>query len=267
MSDFSTFELEEEFYALLDEAIEKGEALLEEKGDAEARFFIGASHFYKGFHYARKKKYLNVFAELAKAKPWLEEAARIDSTFYDVYLGLGVLDYLAAKTKDYLIPFVGGAYEGPILTITLATKGKYTCVLAQEALVVALAGASRWDEAIERANSLIETYPRNRLFYWALIEIYKRKEDSEGVISIGNQLLELVKNGQPDHYYNRSLVYYDLAEAHFELGDNRECIKHCDSVFSLLEGRELSQRDRKVEEETVKLKRQAAKALAKRVDR
>lgn len=268
MSDFSTFEPEEEFHTLLNQAIVKGEALLEHQEDyPEIHFFVGASHFYKGFHYARKKEYFKAFTRLTKAKPWLEEAVSIDSTCYDAYLGLGVLEYISARVKDYLIPFNSGNYKGPIQMISLATRGKYTHVIAEEALVVALAGISKWGEAIERATTLIEAYPQNRLFYWALIEIYKKKEDPEGVISIGYELLELVENGQADHYYNQSLVKSYLADAHFQLRQYRECIKQCDSVLSLVKGKNLDQRDRDVKKVVVEIKRQAARALAKKVDR
>lgn len=267
MSDFSTFEPEEEFYMLLDQAIVAGKTVLEEEDDPEAQFVVGASHFFKGFHSGRKKRYLKALTELARAKPWLEGTVNIDSTFYDAYLGLGILEYLATRAKDYLIPFTTGKYESSIEMITLATRGKYTCVIAQEALVVALAGASKWNEAIERANSLMESYPQNRLFYWTLIEVYRRKEDSEGVISIGYDLLELVENGQPGHHYNQSLIRSYLAEAHLRLGGYRECIKQCDSVLSLLKGRDLDQRDKEVKEEAFKLRRRAARALVEKVDR
>jgi hypothetical protein len=268
MSDFSTFDPEEEFYDLLNQAIVKGKALVEEQEDnPEVPFVIGASHFYKGFHSARKKEYLKALTELARAKPWLERTVSIDSTFYDAYLGLGILEYLSAKAKDFLIPFIGGEYEHSIEMITLGTKGKYTSVIGEEALVVALAGSSRWSEAIERALLLIQSFPRNRLFYWALVEIYRRKEDPKGVLSIGYQLLELVENGQPDHHYNQSLLKCHLAEAHLELGEHRACIKQCDSVLSLLKDKNLDEEDEEVKKEVFKLKRQAARALAKKVDR
>ncbi len=268
MSDFSTFEPEEEFHALLDQTIARGKALLKQKEDcSESHFFVGAAHFYKGFHSARKKEYFKSFSELARAKPHLEKAASIDSTFRDVYLGLGVLEYLGAKTKDYLVPFTSVDYEGAIQMITLATDGKYTSVIAHEALVVALAGASRWDEAIERANLLIESYPHNRLFYWALIEIHRRRESPAEAIAIGCRLLQLVENGQPEHYYNQCLVRSYLAEAQIQLGNERECIKQCDSILLLLNEETVDQRDREIRGKAIKLKRQAARAIAKKVDR
>jgi len=268
MSDFSTFGPEKEFFDLLTQAVVKGKALLEEQDEnPEVPFVIGASHFYRGFHCARKKEYLKALTELARAKPWLEKTVSVDSTFYDAYLGLGILEYLSAKAKDYLIPFISGKYERSIQMITLGTKGKYTSVIAEEALVVALAGSSRWSEAIERALLLIGSFPRNRLFYWALIEIYRRKEDPQGVISTGYELLELVKNGQPDHHYNQGLLRRYLAEAHLQLGEYRACIRQCDSVLSLLKDKNLDAQAEEVEKEAFKLKRQAARALAKKVDR
>lgn len=268
MSDFSTFEPEGEFYTLLDQAIEKGKSLLVNEANApELHFFIGASYFYKGFHYARKKNYLKAFAELGRAKPWLKKAVAMDSTFYDAYLGLGILEYLAAKVKDYIVPFTSGKYDEPIQEISLATKGKYTYLVAQEALVIALAGASRWTEAIERATSLIEAYPKNRLFYWALVEIYRRKGDPEGVISIGYKLLELIREFQTNHYYNQSLIRSYLAEAHLQLGQPRECVRHCDSILSLLEEKDTDQNEREVRKAAMRLKHEAAKALLKKVDR
>lgn len=268
MSDYSTFEPEEEFYALLDSAVQRAEELLAEEGDvAETHFFVGAAHFYRGFHYARKKEYLKTLAELAKAKGPLEETARLDSTFYDAYLGLGILEYLGTKAKDYLNPFASGEYDRSIEMIGLSGRGKYTSVLAREALVLALAGAARWSQAIEQAHALIDSFPTNRLFYWALIEIYRRKEDPEGVISIGYRLMELVEDGQPDHYYNQSLLRSYLADGHLQLRQYRECIKQCDAVLSLLRGRDLERRDSDVRADAVRIKRDAARALARKVDR
>ena len=268
MSDFSTFEPEEEFHRLLDEAIARGKALVARNADdAELQFVIGASHFYKGFHHARKKEYIKAFGSLARAKPWLEDAVRIDSTYYDAYLGLGILEYLAVKVRDYIVPFIGGDYKESLRKIALATKGKFTGVIAEEAMVVALAGASQWDEAVKLAHYLIEIYPTNRLFYWALIEILKRKEDFGAMLGVAYDLLRLIEEDQPTHYYNQSLVRSYCAEAYVELGQYRECIRECDRALSLLEGENRDERSRELEAQIVRVKRQAAKALAVKVDR
>ncbi len=267
MSDFSTFELEEEFYSLLDTTIHRGKALLDGgASDAEIQFFVGAAHFYKGFHRARKREYLGAMTELARAKPWLDRVVSADSSFSDVYLGLGVLGYLSTKVKGFLIPFGSEGYEEPIRMMRRATEGKYTGVIAEEALVLALAGASKWDEAERLAMGLIRSYPTNRLFYWGLIEVYRMKKDPEGIMSIGRLLLDQIESGQPEHLYNQSLVRFYLAEAYLELGELRECVRECDSSLSLLEGGTLK-RDSELKEETANLKRKAARALAKKVDR
>jgi hypothetical protein len=150
--------------------------------------------------------------------------------------------------------------------IRRATEGKYTGVIAEEALVLALAGASRWEEAERLAIGLIQSYPANRLFYWGLVEVYRMKNDPDGIISTGRALLEEIERGQPDHYHNQSLIRSYLAEAYLELGEVRECIKECDSALSLLEG-SVMKRDAELTCELVDVKRRAARALAKKVDR
>jgi tetratricopeptide (TPR) repeat protein len=75
-------------------AIEKGERYKELYPEtAEAYYYLGVSHGVLGIYHVLRSSYFKGYIHGRRAKNYLEDAVKIDSTYYDAYLGLGVFHY------------------------------------------------------------------------------------------------------------------------------------------------------------------------------
>ncbi len=75
-------------------AIEKGEKYKEiYPNSAEAYYYLGVSHGVLGIYHVLNSHYFKGYIHGRRAKNYLEDAIKIDSTYYDAYLGLGIFHY------------------------------------------------------------------------------------------------------------------------------------------------------------------------------
>lgn len=100
MSSYRINNFQEEVEKNVKLVIEKGNLLLETKNDPWAHFYLGAAYGYRGFNRFRKLNFIGAYRDAKRGIKHFEKALEIDSTLYDVYLGLGSYYYWrTAKSK------------------------------------------------------------------------------------------------------------------------------------------------------------------------
>ncbi len=119
-------------------AIAKGEAYRQQGNQpAEAAYYLGISHGVLGIYHVLNSSYFKGYLHGRSAKNYLEETIKIDSTYCDAYLGLGIFHYYTdllpgiVKFFANILGFRGDRILGIKEIQYTARKGKYFKIEAE----------------------------------------------------------------------------------------------------------------------------------------
>jgi tetratricopeptide (TPR) repeat protein len=92
----------------VDIALEKGNRYKKENPDnPEAFYYLGATNGILGIYHVLNSSYIKGYIHGRRGKNYLQDAIRIDSTYYDAYLGLGIFHYYVDLLPGILKLFAG----------------------------------------------------------------------------------------------------------------------------------------------------------------
>ena len=148
-------------------------------------FICGAAFGYRALHRAFHGSWWGAFQDGLKCSSNLKKALKIDSTYYDAYLGLGAYHYhKTVKSKAFLwLPFVADKREQGIKELYLAVDSGFLAThSARESLLRIFFDEKRFDEFLVLADSLEEITPDNPyglLFYAKGLTELNRLDEAE----------------------------------------------------------------------------------------
>lgn len=134
-------------------------------------FICGAAYGYRALHRAFHGGWWGAFQDGIKCNSNLKKALKLDSTYYDCYLGLGAYHYYkTVKSKAFLwLPFVADRREQGIEELRLCIDSGYLATHgARESLLRIYLEEKRYEELLGLADSLekLTPYdPYSLLFY------------------------------------------------------------------------------------------------------
>jgi len=235
MKDWESDSYQKEFLQNLNKVIELTKPKEEkQKADKWELLFLGNAYGSLGYHQARKGGWFSGFKSAKKAKGALEKAVRQDSSFYEVYFGLGSYHYWKSVATKFLnwLPFIGDHREKGIQELQLASE---QAVFFQEPAKMGLMWIyyreKKYQEAMELALALQEKYPESKAPVWAKSFIYYEKFDWKNCLLALAELEEKLLRTQRENYYNFIEVNFLKANCHFNLGHTKICLKICEEIL------------------------------------
>ncbi|RMH93462.1 MAG: tetratricopeptide repeat protein [Calditrichaeota bacterium] len=255
------------FYALLDSCVDRAEKLRRENPrDVWALFFEGSAYLYRSFMDSKRGKLWGAYRNAVKGAGRLQEAIRIDSTFYDAYLGVGSFKYWKSRKAKFLtwLPFIADEREEGIAMVrTAVEKGRFVTLAARDQLAWILLDAKRYEEALKMALINHRAYPQSRFFLWTLVEIYYRSGQMDAAYQIYEQLLKQVRQLPNNNHYNEIVCLLRMAEIRFEQGDYETVQQLTRSIFRFKLSDEVKKRTRSKRQRALELQRKSERELSR----
>ncbi len=213
MMDYEDYSDEEIFISYLD-SCEKYTQKYYKTNSPEYNYLMGTIYGYIGSHYGKKKSFLKAFKYGRKGIYFLKECIKIDSSFYDAYLGIGIYNYWFSKKIGILKIFPGledNSREG-IKEIKIAAQSG---ILTKYPAINMLAWVYINEDSLKKAkiliDSLINQFPESRTFYWTRIEYAKKIKNSLLLEKTLRKLLKLIY-AAPNNHINESICLYQLGD-------------------------------------------------------
>jgi tetratricopeptide (TPR) repeat protein len=212
--------------------------MLEERNDPWVHFYLGGAYGYRGFARFRKWNFIGAYKDASKGIDHFKKLLAIDSTVYDVYLGLGSYYYwrTAKSTFIRIIAFwMSDKRELGIEQLKFTIQhGRYA---SNEAIYVLLAtyyDAKRFEEARELLNHTI-----NKKGFANLTDLYFKGriaavfEDWAEVESAFSEILaRLEKYKYPSIGYQVECKYW-IAKAKSEHGEAEQALQLANQALEL----------------------------------
>lgn len=220
MLDLENYARLDTFNLLMEKTIELAKTRREnDPQDVWALFFEGSAYLYRSFMDSKRSKMWGAYRNAVRGAGRLEEAIRLDSTFYDAYLGVGSYKYWKSSKAGALtlLPFLADDREAGIAMVeTAIDRGQFVKLVGRDQLAWILIDRGEMARALELARDNHLLYPESRFFLWTLAEIYYRSGQWDAALPRFQQLLEMVRMLPENNHYNEINCLLHLAEIHYQ---------------------------------------------------
>ena len=227
---------EVEFYRYCDDAISKGEALLEkEPNNMWVKFFIAGASGLKGTYESRYQRWLTAFKHGWRGVVLLKEVLETRPEMVDAKYGIATYDYWrSAKTKMlWWLPGVKDKRTPAIKTLyEMLNKATYVKESATLNLIDMLLNEKRYDEALQVANKLLSQYPANMVIMWRKAEAQLGLRELEEAEISYKSILKRVESEAFESNYNIVLCHYFLSKVYFYQKKYRQCLDEIKAMES-----------------------------------
>lgn len=224
MSDFETDTLKDEFFSHYEDVIRERNSK-----DIFILYYVGGAYFQKSSYLAMKGNYTGALQHGLKALNYFNRVIETDTTMYDAYLGIGLIDYF----RKFLPGMGSKAEAGKREIIRAAENGLFSKIPAYDMLAMFYMMEDRFDSAMYYSDILADMYPENRMFMFTRIKILIAAEEYEQCINVLNILEENLMLNQPETFYNHGFVLYNKALCYSETGDMEMAGQYIDRVLEL----------------------------------
>jgi tetratricopeptide (TPR) repeat protein len=202
--------------------------------DAWAQFFMGTALGYRAVWEGQHGSLLKAISHGLKAGKYFAQTAKIDSTLYDAYFGLGNLHYWRSAKLGILrsLPFIADQRRQGIEELTLALKkSRYSGITAALSLGWIYIDRKEYDKAKTLSDSLISVGISGRQILWLKATACFSLSDAEGTIAAFETIKEgLLRKGR-QNYYNLITCGYYLGLANYINGHRQAALKHFDEIL------------------------------------
>lgn len=216
MLDRERYDNVEKFKELMDRSIDLGGERRDELGDQPWLLFIeGSSHLYKSFMDSKLSRIWGAYRNAVKGVDLLEKALKIDSSFYDAFLGVGSYKYWkSSKAKSLTwLPFLSDEREKGIAMVqTAIDSGRFVPLVGRDQLAWIMLDAGRTAEAYQLARKNLAQYPESRFFLWTMVEVCFRDQRYSEARELYEKLLLEVRQIPGNNHYNETTCLLRLAE-------------------------------------------------------
>jgi len=249
MMDYETTSQADEFYSLINKAIDIGESVREKNNnDSWTLFYLGTSYTYKGMFQAKTGGLIKGFVSAKKGIGYLRRAVKIDSSLWDAYLGIGNYDYWSGRFYKYLkwLPWIRDKREQGVRLLELAVKkGTFSKWIGINSLAWVEYDRGHLFKALMLFEKGINRYPGSRFFQWGIADCLFRLNDYKGALYQYKKLLDDIKNNTPNYGYNEAEIRRKLMLCYFGMKLYDECIEQADLILGLNVDKEIAKRIKK----------------------
>lgn len=222
MMDACHYDHEETYFGYLQKAIDKAQAILEQRDDPWAHFYLGSCYTYRAVYEGLKKNYYATFTYGVRGGKILKELIEKNPTFYDAYLGAGTYEYFWARAARYLpiLNLGGGDVPEALRKIHLAaTSSIYSGPTAYNSLAFMYSEERDYQQADTIINRLLSGHPNARTFLWTKADIEMKQERYGSAATIYRMLHDVYDGLAIPNYANcaqckllEGTCYYELNE-------------------------------------------------------
>jgi len=237
MMDYEDYRWEHEFDNYIDmcEASARGKIEVDET-DKWGYFYLGSALSYRAFNEGKRNNYIGAITHAMKGMSALSKTKQLDPDFDDVYFGLGSYKYWRSKATKYInwLPIIKDERAIGIEMVQRAAEGgELTKYAAINGLTWMLIDDRRVTEALMWAKRGIEKFPTSRFFLWGVAKSYMNLKDYDDAIKYFELIISSFKAGEMNNHYNKAVCYYNLAKAHYELGNPGQSIEYLNLIDTL----------------------------------
>jgi hypothetical protein len=172
MLDAEDYSLSGIFYFLMDKAIKLSDSLLQQGNiDPWILFYEGNAYLYKSFMKSKEGHWFSAYRHAKKGVHYLERSVKIDSLFFDAYLGIGSYKYWKSAKSSFLrwTPFIKDEREEGIeLILATLNNGIFTQLVARDQLCWILIDKGDLEKAFNFSLENYRQYPKSRFIKWTL---------------------------------------------------------------------------------------------------
>jgi tetratricopeptide (TPR) repeat protein len=156
------------------------------------------------YEFMMERGWLAALRSGSKARSYCDQTLKLDPTFIDAYLVLGVYEYTAGSLPLAVkLMAMGGLHgskkKGIEYVSRVAEKGRYDRNAARVLLAVLYRRENRPLEAACALQSLIADYPRNYLFWLELASMYSDAGQPERALDTLKSLLQKADENDPGY--------------------------------------------------------------------
>jgi tetratricopeptide (TPR) repeat protein len=236
MADDESYGRQKYFLALIDSSTQALENHLDTlPEDPWALFFLGTAYSYRAIWEKQHGSSFRLISLGLKAAKMFDEAIKIDSTFYDAYLGLGSVHYWKSASLGILrsLPFVADQRKQGIAELQKAiTYGRYSRETAAIGLGWIYFNQKEYVKAGALVDSLISSGRDGRQIQWLKASICHSISKPDGMIAAFESIQAgLIRKGHQNNYNLVTCSYY-LGLAHYINGENKQARDRFDQALS-----------------------------------
>lgn len=250
MLDYDDRVGEEDFFAASQQARQLFKRQLRANPrSATSHFFIGATHAYEAFYFAKRSHLIDGFRSGWLCLQELYTALHFDPKLYDAYLGIGTFKYYQAKLGKAFswLPLVEDNREAAIQMIRQAIySGKYSRQAAINGLSWILLEENRPAETLALVDSALAEFPRSRFFLWGAASANTKLERWTEAQRLYELILETFAEEEHPSPYNELVCALRLAEIHFNQAEYAECRRLVEEILAKPLDEELLKRSQKL---------------------
>jgi len=186
--------------------------------------YLGHQNAYRAMWEVRFGSVFSGMSYGIKAKNRYETGLEIDSTLYDLYLGLGTFHYWKSAKAGILrmTGILKDERERGINELRLAIdSSQITSDAARSALIWVMENEGYYDSVIIYSERMIKKYPGGNSFLWPLGKAHFEKGEYEEAAEVYSKLLNRLKES-PGNYYNVIEITYKLYKTCDALDKDRQ---------------------------------------------
>jgi len=190
------------------------------------RLYVGHQYAYRALWESRFGSDLASLNFGIKARNQYLKGIEIDSTLYDIYLGLGNYHYWKS-VKSGILKFAGifkNEKKAGIREIMLAADSSlFSSDASKSALIWIMINEKDYDSAIALCGELREKYPNGNSFVWPMAEAFYKSGQYDKAAENYDFLLSRFKK-EPGNYYNLIEAAYWLSLSYEKMGQNKKAL-------------------------------------------
>lgn len=209
LEDESDPNLEKEYEAMTDEAIDIGQAWIKKHpGDANAQMCLGGMYGLRARLALLQHRWIKAYFAGRKALAFMRRAQKIDPELYDVYLGLGMYEYYAGTLHGAIkvlakILMKGDAQKGIDMLVLCKDKGYFNALAAKLLLIeiYTTTGSPYTNsrDAVKWSKELRAAYPNHpQMHFVEIVSLYEDKQYAESRKE-AMEYLKAVNEGRPPY--------------------------------------------------------------------
>ena len=209
-----------------------------ENGEDSAwvRFYLGSTLGYLSFKAMKNGRTFDAVSKAVKMAANYEETIKIDSSFWDAYLGLGVYYYQRSQRAGILrvIRLISDRREEGLRLLQIcAEKGRFSSIAASSNIAWLAIYREDYETALSVSEELLEQYPYSRAFLWCLGRAQIGLKRWDEAIETYRRILTSVRQESRNNRYNEISCLHAMTTANAELNNWHEVVRLSGEALTL----------------------------------
>ena len=197
-------------------------AIAKNPKDVRALYALGAANAtLASFEGLVRRSYVAAHSKAKQARHYHQQVLKLDPSFHDARLAIGVYDYGVGQIKGMYRLMLGifgirGNKEQGIRDLEFAAaKGNNASTDAKLLLVVVYDREKRYTDALRLIDELLARYPRNFQLEMTRASIYGKMKNWDEAVKVYEHIGSKIRSKQDGYERLRQeIVYHEIGQAH-----------------------------------------------------